>query len=225
MTVLRIDSSIQGTRSSSSALADIVTAELLKARPHEALVTRHLAVEPFPADAWATAVGAAWTPEDQRSPEQQAAFDLATSIASELRDADAAVLALPLYNWGVSQHVKTWIDLAIAGAPQGERLLEGKPVVLITTRGGAYGPGTPKEGWDYNVIYLRRIFEDVWGANLTVIERELTLAGVAPGHSSSWANSARRRPKRLPLTRAWLSRPANSSRGYMGVTRATRVSA
>ena len=59
MTVLRIDSSIQGTRSSSSALADIVTAELLKARPHEALVSRHLAVDPIPADAWATAVGAA----------------------------------------------------------------------------------------------------------------------------------------------------------------------
>jgi FMN-dependent NADH-azoreductase len=181
MTVLRIDSSIQGSRSSSSALADIVTAELLKARPHEALVSRHLAVDPLPADAWATAVGASWTPEDQRNPEQRAAYALASTIASELRNADAAVLALPLYNWGVSQHVKTWIDLAIAGAPQGERLLEGKPVVLITTRGGAYGPGTPKEGWDYNVIYLRRILEEVWGAQLTVIERELTLAGVAPG--------------------------------------------
>ena len=35
---------------------------------------------------------------------------------------DAYVFALPLYNWGVSQHVKTWIDLAVAGGENGERL-------------------------------------------------------------------------------------------------------
>jgi FMN-dependent NADH-azoreductase len=87
---------------------------------------------------------------------------------------------LPLYNFGVSQHVKAWIDLAIAGAPPGERLLRDKPVVLVTTRGGAYGPGTPREGWDHSTSYLRRILADVWGADLTVIEREFTLVGVNP---------------------------------------------
>ena len=90
------------------------------------------------------------------------------------------VLALPLYNWGVSQHVKTWIDVVIAGAPAGTRLLDGTPTVLITTRGGGYGPGTPKEGWDHSIDYLRRIVGEVWGADLTVIERELTLARVSP---------------------------------------------
>jgi FMN-dependent NADH-azoreductase len=90
------------------------------------------------------------------------------------------VLAFPLYNWGVSQHVKAWVDLAIAGAPPGERLLEGTPVVLVTTRGGAYGAGTPREGWDHSTSYLRRVLAEVWGAELTVIERELTLVGVNP---------------------------------------------
>ena len=49
-----------------------------------------------------------------------------------------------------------------------------------TTRGGGYGPGTPREGWDHNSDYLRRIFVDIWGADLTVIEREFTLVGVNP---------------------------------------------
>ena len=53
-------------------------------------------------------------------------------------------------------------------------------MVLVTTRGGAYGPGTPREGWDHSTLFLRRILADVWGAELTVIEREFTLVGVNP---------------------------------------------
>ncbi len=180
MTLLRIDASIQGPNSASSALADLAVSEYSLVRPEARVVSRHLGANPLPSDAWATAIGAAWTPESDRTAEQATALALAASVAEELRNAEAAVLALPLYNWGVSQHVKTWIDLAIAGAPHGARLLDGKPVVLLTTRGGAYGPGTPKEGWDHNLGYLRRILVDVWGADLTVIERELTLVGVNP---------------------------------------------
>lgn len=180
MTLLRIDSSIQGDRSASSALADQVVEAFRADRPDETLVTRHLGQQPLSADVWATAVAASFTPEADRTPEQRDAAKVAAEVADELRDADAVVLALPLYNWGVSQHVKTWIDVAIAGGTQGERLLDGTPTVLITTRGGAYGPGTPKEGWDHNIDYLRRIIGEVWGADLTVIEREFTLVGVNP---------------------------------------------
>jgi FMN-dependent NADH-azoreductase len=180
MTLLRVDASIQGTNSASSALADLVLAEFTAARPDEQVVTRHLGQDPVPAGAWGLAIGGAFTPEADRTPEQLEAMSLAASVAAELTDADAAVLALPLYNFGVSQHVKAWIDLAIAGAGPGNRLLEGKPVVLVTTRGGAYGPGTPREGWDHSTDYLRRILADIWGADLTVIEREFTLVGVNP---------------------------------------------
>ena len=64
-------------------------------------------------------------------------------------------------------------------AKQGQ-LLAGKPVVLATVRGGAYGTGTPREGWDHSTGYLRRMLADVWGADLTVVEREFTLVGVNP---------------------------------------------
>jgi len=180
MTLLRIDASILGAGSSSSELADLALAEFVAARPDVAVVVRHLATEPLPADAWQIAVGAGYTPEADRTEAQKTAVATAAAVASELRDAELAVLALPLYNYGVSQHTKIWIDLAIAGSEQGERLLDGKPVVLLTTRGGAYGPGTPRAGWDHSTAYLQRILADVWGADLTVIEREFTLVGVNP---------------------------------------------
>ena len=180
MSVLRIDASIQGSRSASSELADLAEAGWTAAEPGVRFVRRHLGADPLPAHAWPAAIAGGFAPEAQRTPEQRAALALAGTLAEELRQADGAILALPLYNWGVSQHVKTWIDLAIAGGSSGERLLDGKPVVVLTTRGGGYGPGAPREGWDHNTPYLRRIVGDLWGAELTVVERELTLAGVNP---------------------------------------------
>ncbi|MEU9169056.1 hypothetical protein AB0D34_14845 [Streptomyces sp. NPDC048420] len=32
--------------------------------------------------------------------------------------------------------------------------LKGKPAVLTLSRGGGYGPGTPKEGWGHATPYL-----------------------------------------------------------------------
>jgi FMN-dependent NADH-azoreductase len=180
MTILRIDASIQGPRSASTALADLVEAELLAARPGLPIVRRHLGSDPLPAHAWADAIHARFTAEDQRTGAQRAASALASELAQELRAADAVILALPLYNFGVSQHAKAWFDLAIAGGVSGERLLDGKPAVVVTTRGGAYGAGTPREGWDHNTAYLRRIVADVWGADLTLVEREFTLVGINP---------------------------------------------
>jgi FMN-dependent NADH-azoreductase len=180
MAVLRIDASILGPNSASSALADLVEQSLTSAKPGTEFVRRHLGQAPIAADAWATAVGAGFTPADQRSDAQKAAVALAAELADELRNADAAILALPFYNYGVSQHVKTWFDVAMAGGENGEKFLDGKPVVVLTTRGGAYGAGTPREGWDHNTDYLRRVVGDIWGADLTVIEREFTLVGQNP---------------------------------------------
>jgi FMN-dependent NADH-azoreductase len=180
MSVLRIDASIQGPRSASSELADVAEAEWSATRPGTTFVRRHLGADPLPSHAWAAAIHGGFTPEEQRTPAQRDAIALAHSLAAELREAEAAIFALPLYNWGVSQHAKIWIDLTIAGGEYGERLLEGKPAIVLTTRGGGYAPGTPREGWDHNTAYLRRVVADVWGAELTLIERELTLAGVNP---------------------------------------------
>ncbi|MFC4909732.1 FMN-dependent NADH-azoreductase [Actinomadura gamaensis] len=180
MSLFRLDASISPATSASAELADIVEAAWTAAHPDAPVVRRHLGTDPLPADAWASAHTAALTPEPDRTSAQRDALTLARSLVAELEDAEAVVLAVPLYNFGVSQHFKSWVDLVIAGAPLGRPVLQGKPTVLATVRGGGYGPGTPREGWDHSTPYLRRILADVWQADLTVVERELTLAA-SPG--------------------------------------------
>ncbi len=180
MSLVRVDASIQGPRSASRALADLVIAEVEAVRSDESVISRDLGGVPLPAEAWAAATTAGFLEPADRTPEHGEALSLAQTLAEELNQADAAVLALPLYNWGVSQHAKAWIDLVIAGAGPSTRLLENTPTVLLTTRGSAYGPGSSREGWDHSTDYLRRILVDVWGADLIVVEREMTLVGVNP---------------------------------------------
>jgi FMN-dependent NADH-azoreductase len=183
MTLFRLDASIRDEGSASREIADIVVDEWLATHPGDVVERRHVGIDVLPADAWGRAVSAAYLPEPERSLEQRSAVALAAALVDELLAADAIVLAVPLYNIGVSQHMKAWIDLVItdprAGAGQ-PPLLAGKNVVLCTVRGGAYGAGTPREGWDHSTAYLRRIIADVWGAELTVVEREFTLVGVNP---------------------------------------------
>ena len=183
MTLYRLDASIRVDGSASGELADIVEQEWLTAHPGDTVVRRHLGTAPIPADTWPLAVSTMQTPEQDRSPQQRQAVALAATLVDELLAADAIVLAVPLYNFGVSQHIKAWIDLVVtdprAGAG-GPPLLAGKPVVLATVRGGAYGPGTPREGWDHSTAYLAHFLGTVWDADLTVVEREFTLVGVNP---------------------------------------------
>jgi FMN-dependent NADH-azoreductase len=182
MSLFRLDASILPGTSTSAELADLVEAEWSAARPGEPVARRHLGTDPLPADAWMLATTAGFTPDGERTPAQRDALALAADLAAELTDADAVLLAIPLYNFGVSQHVKTWIDLVGAAAgPAAAGLLKDKPTALVTVRGGGYGPGTPREGWDHSTPYLRRILGDYWQADLTVIERELTLAAATPG--------------------------------------------
>lgn len=181
MTLFRLDASIRTHGSASREIADIVEEEWLAERPGDRVVRRHIGVDVLPATAWAAAVAGLMTAPEERTAEQREALALAATLVDELLDADAILFAVPLYNFGVSQHFKTYVDL-IHTDPRAKRtrLLEGKPVVLATVRGGAYGSGTPREGWDHSTPYLRRIIADSWGADLTVVEREFTLVGVDP---------------------------------------------
>ena len=181
MSLFRLDASIRPDGSASREIADIVEQEWLANHPGDDVVRRHVGTEPVPADAWALAVSAGTTPEADRTPQQREAVRLAAELTDELLGADAVLLAVPLYNFGVSQHVKTWMDLVITDPRGKERpLLAGTPTVLAMVRGGAYGAGTPRDGWDHATGYLRRILGDVWGADLTLVEREFTLVGVNP---------------------------------------------
>jgi FMN-dependent NADH-azoreductase len=129
------------------------------------------------------AVFAGRTPPESRTDEQQAALALAATLTDELVAADALLFAAPLYNFGVSQHFKTWVDMVIADprmAAGAQPVLAGKPAVLVTVRGGNYRCGTPREGWDHATGWMRRILADVWRLDLKVVQAEFTLIGVNP---------------------------------------------
>jgi FMN-dependent NADH-azoreductase len=183
MSLFRLDASMRVEGSHSREIADIVEQEWRTAHPHAQVVTRNIGVDPIPATAWATAVNAAYVPEDKRSPEQREAVALAAEATDRLVDADALLFSVPLYNYGVSQHFKTWVDLVISDPRMGsgvEPATAGKPAVLVTVRGGGYAPGTPRHGWDHATGWMRRILADVWQLDLKVVEAELTLVGVVP---------------------------------------------
>jgi FMN-dependent NADH-azoreductase len=181
MNLFRLDASILPGASTSAEIADLAEAEWSAAHPGGTVVRRHLGTDPLPADAWVNATLGAFTPEDDRQDAHLAALGLAAELAEEIQAADAAILAVPLYNYGVSQHFKTWADLVIAAAGPTTPVLKGTPTVLVTSIGGGYGPGAPREGWDHSTPYLTRVLGDLWGADLTVVKRELTLAATTPG--------------------------------------------
>lgn len=183
MILYRLDASIRTDGSHSRQIADLVEGEWRAAHPGGAVVRRDIGAQALPAEAWATALSAARTPAAERSPAEVRAAALATMLVDEMVGADALVFAVPLYNYGVSQHFKTWVDVVVTDprmAAGGEIAIAGKPAVLVAVRGGAYGPGTPREGWDHATPWMRRILADLWRLDLRVVESELTLAGVNP---------------------------------------------
>jgi FMN-dependent NADH-azoreductase len=182
MSLLRIDSSIRTEGSVSREVLDSLERSFTDSHPGAGVVRRDLGRDPVPAPTWAVATAAGMTPEDRRTDEQRAAVALATELADELVAASAVVIGSPLYNFGIAAHLKSWVDVLVTDprfAP-GTSPLAGRPVVVVVSRGGGYGPGTPREGWDHGTGWLVRILGDVWGADVTVVEAELTLAEVVP---------------------------------------------
>lgn len=183
MTLFRLDASIRTEGSHSRDLAGIVQSEWEAAHPDQDVINREIGIDPLPSGAWASAVSSAMVPEEERTADQREAVALATTLVDELTAGDAMIFAVPLYNYGVSQHFKNWVDL-VSTDPRmpagGTHATPGKPAVLATVHGGYYAAGTPREGWDHATPWMRRILEDVWQLDLLVVEADFTLVGVNP---------------------------------------------
>jgi FMN-dependent NADH-azoreductase len=180
-TLYRVDSSVQGDRSVTREIADELERAWSAAAPGAEVQRRDLLATPVSPAVWTAALAARTAGEP--APEQRAAADLAAALAGELLAADAVLVGAPLYNWGPSQHLKSWIDLLWTDPRFAPRTypLGGRPVVLVVSRGGGTSPGGPREGWDHSVPFLRHTFgPDVFGGQVTVIETELTHADHSP---------------------------------------------
>jgi FMN-dependent NADH-azoreductase len=180
MSLFRLDASVTPATSQSRALADLVEAEWSAEHPDSVVTRRDLGTQPLPATTWRDIITSYGLDDAALSQDQRDAQSLATTIADELIDADALLFAIPLYNWGVAAHVKSWYDLAYTDSRIKGGALKDKPAVLATVLGGNYNPGTPKEGWDHSTPWLRRVLEEVWGVDLLVVQRQFTLVGVNP---------------------------------------------
>lgn len=180
MSLFRLDASIIPATSQSRALADLVEAEWSAEHPDSVVLRRDLGSQPLPATTWRDIITSTGREDVDLSPEQRDARALAATLTDELINADALLFAIPLYNWGVAAHVKAWYDVVYTDRRITGGALKGKPAVLATVLGGNYSPGTPKEGWDHSTPWLRHVLGDIWGIDLTVIQRQFTLVGVNP---------------------------------------------
>lgn len=143
-TLLVLKSSLFDGAGQSSQLADAFVARWSEAHPGGAVVVRDLAANPLPHLSAEEVSG--WQLEAaQRNPAQQAAVAVSDQLIDELKQADAVVLALPMYNFTVPSTFKAWMDrVARAGVtfrytengPQG--LIDAKPLYVFCARGGQY---------------------------------------------------------------------------------------
>jgi len=160
MKILQVNSSARTDGSQSTRLATSITQGLLAAHPDASLVVRDLARTPHPGLDEA-ALGALFTPAEQRSSAQAARVAQDDALIAELQQADTIVIGVPMYNFGVPAQLKNWIDavsrvrVTFQYTDQGPvGLLTGKRVVFALTRGGMYR-NTPK---DSQVPYLTTVF-------------------------------------------------------------------
>lgn len=183
-TLLRIDASIRATDSVTREIADTFERHWCETRPKARVVRRDVGLSPQP---YLTELEhtAMFVPSEYRTPEQAAAQAEAAALADELFAAHTVLLCAPLYNLGIPAGLKTWLDriytdIRLFPGFGITRPLAGRRCVVVSARGGAYGPGTPMDGWDYEEPYLRRHIVDILGMELSEIFVDLTLAHINP---------------------------------------------
>ena len=157
MTILHIDTSINGQNSASRQLTKSLVEQLRGSRWGEKVVYRDLAANPLPhltLDAFADA-----------------------SVLDEFFAADTIVIGAPMYNFTLPTQLKAWIDrIVIAGktfqygANGPEGLAKGKRVIIAITRGGVYSEGAPAAALEHLETYLSGVF------NFIGIEPEFVVA-------------------------------------------------
>lgn len=180
--LLHLDSSLRTEGSRSRKLSAYYADAWRAAHPGGTVTYRDLAADPVP-HLNIEAFTANFLAASDRTPEQAAARAYTETLTAELLAADAIVIGVPLYNFTVPTTLTAWIDrIVVPGLTIGEGggLLGGRSVTLTTARGGGYGPGTPREGWDHREPWLRHALSQVGLTDLTFIDTELTLARESP---------------------------------------------
>jgi FMN-dependent NADH-azoreductase len=177
MKLLRVDSSARR-----SSVSRQLTGHFMEAwqneHPGGRVIERDLASTPLPliTDEWVQAIHSDPVSHTQ---EQKTALALSDTLISELLEADTIVIGSPMYNFTIPAPLKAWIDQVVrAGktwlwSPDGPKgLVQGKRAFVVTSRGGAFRPGSPTERFDHQEPYLRDILAFIGLTDVTFIHAE-----------------------------------------------------
>jgi len=179
-TLLHLDSSPMGNASVSRSLTAEFVKNWQRQHPDGKVITRDLTATTLPVIS-AASVGATFTPEDARTPEQQALLTTSDALIAELEQADEYVIGVPMHNFTIASVLRLWIDQVVRagrtfsyadGTPKG--LLENKKAHFMVASGGVYGEGTPMASYNFVEPYLRTIF-----GFMGVIDTSFLVAGGA----------------------------------------------
>lgn len=190
--ILQINPSAQGVNGNSSKLASQITDALLAKNPQAQVTLRDLSVTPADIVDGA-ALGALFTPAEQRNTEQQARVERDDVLIKEAQEHDVYVIGVPMYNYGIPVQLKSWID-AICRArvtfrytEQGtvEGLLKGKKVYLALARGGKHRNSVT----DTQEAYMRAVLGFLGITDIQPIYAEGLQMGDAI-NAQGWASAA-----------------------------------
>ncbi|WP_414545542.1 FMN-dependent NADH-azoreductase [Nostoc sp. CCY0012] len=182
--ILHIDTSPRGERSISRQLSYELITSWKDTHLNDTVTYRDLGHHPVPHvdESW---IAAAFTPPDNRTPELTEAIKLSDSLIDEFLAADRYILGVPMYNFSIPSKLKAYIDQIVrvgrtfAVTDNGYQGLvdSSKKVLVITSRGGSYRPGTPEAAYDYQEPYLRAIFGYMGLTDVTFIHADNLNAG------------------------------------------------
>lgn len=177
MNILHIISSPQGDASISIKLGDAIVAKLAEANPEATVTENNVAENPFP-HLDASQIKALRSPKDQLTEEDKTLLTRSDAAVAQLFAADAIVISMPLYNFGIPSSLKTWLDNVIrAGVtfsytPDGPLgLLANKKVYIAVASGGIYSQG-PMQQYDHAVPHLRSVLGFMGLTDVEIIRAE-----------------------------------------------------
>ncbi|SMG49943.1 FMN-dependent NADH-azoreductase [Paraburkholderia susongensis] len=179
MKLLHIDSSIRGAQSVSRTL----TAEIVKCQkalhPGIEVIYRDLAADP--ALHLSDVHIAAWAGGAVEGAALSCDLETGQEYLSELFEADIIVVGAPMYNFSVPSQLKAWIDRIIVLGQTFEYdesgelqtfLPSGKKIIVVSTRGNVYQPGSPTAALEHHESYLRTVFSFLGLHDVTVVRAE-----------------------------------------------------
>jgi FMN-dependent NADH-azoreductase len=185
-TLLHIDSSLRVEGSRSRALSEHFARNWRNAHPDGSVIYRDLAAHPLP-HLDLHAFTANMVAAEDRTAAQRDARALTETLTGEVLAADEIVIGVPLYNFGPPSTLKAWVDRIVAPGLTVEAgvggLAGGRPVTVAAARGGGYGPGTPREGWDHRDPWLAHALSSIGLDDVRFIHTELTLSRESPAMS------------------------------------------